>query len=285
MLLVRLPIVLSLLTLASPVAAQSFEPFGQTSPDHLRRYTECMSLARKEPLRALPMAQKWAGEGGGLGARHCVAIAMYEAGRLADAAAQFESIAADVDADRPGLRAELYAQAGQAWLGAGQTAKAATAQSRALALKSDDADLWIDRALTYATTGEWPRAVSDFDHALALRKDNVEILVLRSAAWRSAGDIAQSMADAQRALKIAPDNTDALLERGFTLLARGDTKPAESDFNKVLQLVPPDSEAANRAKIGLEGGQAMSSKLAPIAPSPPAQTGQKKGGQSGGKNQ
>ncbi|HTR83013.1 MAG TPA: tetratricopeptide repeat protein [Reyranella sp.] len=271
---VRPTMLLASLALASPVAAQSLEPFGQTSPDHLRRYTECMSLARKEPLRALPMAEKWAAEGGGLGARHCVAVSMYLAGRLADAAAQLEAIAADVDPERPGLRAELYAQAGQAWLGAGQTAKAAVAQSRALALKSDDADLWVDRALTYATTGEWPRAVSDFNHALALRKDDVEILVLRSAAWRSAGDMTQSLIDAQAALKIAPDNTDALLERGFTLLARGDTRAGEADFNKVLQLVPPDSEAARRAKIGLEGGQAMSSKLSPGGP---AQTGQKKG--------
>ncbi len=240
------------LAAASSVAARDVGPFGST-PDNLRRYQECMSLARQEPLRALPMADTWKGQGGGFGARHCKAVAMFEAGRQAEAAAEFESIARDMGQERPGLRAELLAQAGQAWSAAGQADKAAAAQSRALDLKSNDADLWVDRGLSYATLNQWSRAVSDFDRALALRPNTVEILVLRAAAWRKAGDAGRALADAQLALKIAPDNTDALLERAFTSLARGDKASAQSDFNKVLSLVPPDSEAARRAEAGLHG--------------------------------
>ncbi|HMJ99794.1 MAG TPA: hypothetical protein VK552_10805, partial [Reyranella sp.] len=98
-----LPLLL-VLAAASPAAAQGVGPLNplnqlnplsplDTAPDHLKRYSECMSLARSEPLKALPVAEKWHGEGGGLAARHCVAVAMFEAGRYLPAAAQFEAIA------------------------------------------------------------------------------------------------------------------------------------------------------------------------------------------------
>jgi tetratricopeptide (TPR) repeat protein len=276
MLFVRLsPIssVIALLATAAPAGAQDLGIFGST-PDNLHRYRDCMSLARQEPLRALPMAETWKGQGGGLGARHCMAIAMFEAGRHAQAATQLESIARDMGQERPGLRAELWAQAGQAWSAGGQADKAAAAQSRALDLKANDPDLWVDRGLSYATLREWPRAVSDFDRALALRPNNVEILVLRSASWRNAGKSDRALADAQLALKIAPDNTAALLERGFTYLARGEKSRAQADFNKVLSLVPADSEAASRAGAGLRGDTASGG--APPAASRPAANGVKR---------
>ena len=239
---------------SSSATAQSFDAL-ESSPDHLLRYTECMKLARREPLRALPMAEKWNVDGGGWGARHCVAIAMFQAGKYSQAAAQLEAIARDMGQERPGLRAELWAQAGQAWLEAGQAEKAAAAQSKALELKIGDPDLWIDRGLSYAAMQAWPRAISDFDKALALRPDNVEILVLRATAWRNARNAAKSMDDIGRALRIAPDHTDALLERGFTHLANGNRALANDDFNRVLRIVPPSSAAAHRAEAGLRGDQ------------------------------
>jgi tetratricopeptide (TPR) repeat protein len=223
------------------------------SPDHLRRYNECMARARAEPLRALPQAESWNAQGGGLGARHCVATAMFNAGRFAQAAAQFEAIARDMGRERPGLRAELWAQAGQAFIEAGLTDKALEAQSRALELKTDDADLWLDRGITFGLLRAWPRAISDFDRALALRRDDLEILVLRAAAWRHAGNPAKALEDATRALKAAPDHSEALLERGYAYLARGDRASANSDFSAVLRLVPPGSSAARAAEAGLRG--------------------------------
>ncbi len=197
MLLSRL--VLALLLTAAPLAAPAVaQGLGalESSPDHLRLYTECMKLARSEPLKALPAAEKWHAEGGGLAARHCVAVAMFEAGRYGQAAAQFEAIARDMGQDRPGLRAELWAQAGQALMEAGAADKAAEAQSRALDLKAGDPDLWVDRGLSYAAMRAWPRAISDFDRALGLRPNDVEILVLRAAAWRNAGNPPRALDDA-----------------------------------------------------------------------------------------
>ncbi len=274
----RLRLSLLLLALSSPAMAQKLPPLENTTPDNLQRYQQCMALARREPLRALPVAEKWMAEGGSLGARHCVAIAMFESGKHVPAALQLEALARDVAADRPGLRAELYAQAGQAWMEANQAENAAAAQSKALGFKSDDADLWVDRGLSYAAMHAWPRAISDFDHALQLRPKDVETLVLRAAAWRNAGDPAKAMTDAQYALRIAPDHSEALLQRGFAYLARGDRQAASADFSKVLSLVPPGSDAGRRAESGLRGEMPSSSgkPSVPATPAPAAKPPQKR---------
>ncbi len=265
MLFSRLAFVLTLVV-TLPAAAQGLGLMDQ-SPDHLRLYNECMDLARAEPLKALPVAEKWHANGGGLAARHCVATAMYGAGRYTQAAAQFESIARDMGMDRPGLRAELWAQAGQAFMEAGLPEKALVAQGKALELKTNDADLWVDRALSFAALKTWPRAISDLDRAIALRPNDVDTLVLRAAAWRNAGSPARALEDANRALKVAPDHSEALLERGFANLARGDRPSANTDFSAVLRLVPPGSSAARGAEAGLRGE--LPAAAAPVVPATP----------------
>ena len=264
-----LRVLLLVVLLAAPALAQApeFNPFAQT-PNHLRRYTECMKLARQEPLRALPVAEKWKTEGGGLGARHCVAIAMYESGQYMPAALQLEAIAHDMGAERPGIRAELLAQAGEAWSEANQAENAAKAQSQALALKPDDPDLWVDRGLSYAAMRVWPRAISDFQRSLDVQPGNVETRVLLAAAWRNAGDPARSLAESGRALRSQPDHSGALLEHGFALLAQGNRPAANADFNRVLKLVPGTDEA-KRAEAGLNGelpAAPAASRPAPQAP-------------------
>jgi tetratricopeptide (TPR) repeat protein len=254
MLLSRSVLILPALVAALPAVAQRPDAFDG-SADQLKRYRDCMNMARSEPLKALPAAEKWQSTGGGLGARHCAAVALFEAGRYGQAATQFESIARDMGQERPGLRAELWAQAGQAYMEAGMAERAAEAQSRALELKRDDPELWLDRGLSYAAQQAWPRAISDFDQALRLKPNDVEILVLRAAAWRNAGNPQRALDDAARALKIAPDHSEALLERGFASLARGDQRQANADFLTVLRLVPPGSTAARRAQAGLRGEQ------------------------------
>ena len=259
---------LFLVLLTTPALAQTkvdtVDPFAPT-PNHARRYAECMQQARREPLKALPLAEKWKAEGGGLAARHCVAVAMFGAGKPVPAATQLEAIERDMAGARPGLRAELLAQAGQAWMEANQAENAAAAQSRALDLKPDDVELWIDRGLSYAAMKAWPRAISDFDRALVLEPYKVEIYVLRAAAWRNADNPGRALADADRALTIAPDNPDILLERALALQAQGNHKLATAEFDKVLKLAPAGSDAAKRAEAALRGE--TSAPLAPPAAS------------------
>ena len=239
------PAVLLSIPIASPAAAQirdlqtdlgierGLGPLA-TTPDHQRRYGECMQPARAEPPKAVPLAEQWLREGAGLGARHCVAIAVFEARPVHPCATGSRRSPVTWARRASALRAELYAQAGQGWMEAGQAENAAAAQSLALDLKAGDPDLWIDRGLSYAAMKAWPRAISDFDHALELRPKDVETLVLRAAAWRNAGDLRRALEDAQYALRLAPDHSEALLERGFANLGLDNRAAATTDFRKVI---------------------------------------------------
>jgi tetratricopeptide (TPR) repeat protein len=250
--------------LAVPALAQSrietVDPFAPT-PNHARRYADCMQQARREPLKALPLAEKWKAEGGGLGARHCVAVAMFGSGKHVPAALQLEQIEREMGSDRPGLRAELLAQAGQAWMEANQAENAAAAQSRALELRPQDVELWIDRGLSFAAMQAWPRAISDFDHAIELEPYKVEIYVLRAAAWRNSGNPGRALADADRALTIAPDDPEILLERALALQTQGNHTAAAADLEKVLKRARAGSDTAKRAEAALRG-----EPTAPLAP-------------------
>ncbi len=63
MFLARKALLLLALAAPLPTVAQTLDALGGSplapTPDHLRLYTDCMAEARKEPLKALPMAEKW----------------------------------------------------------------------------------------------------------------------------------------------------------------------------------------------------------------------------------
>jgi tetratricopeptide (TPR) repeat protein len=248
---------LLILALAAPVPclAQKFDPLAASplapTADHLRLYTDCMALARKEPLKALPMAEKWKAEGGGLGARHCVAIAMFEAGKPVQAATQLEAIARDMGQERPGLRAELWAQAGQAWLLSGDPVRAYAADGAALTLRPDDADLLVDRSEAAGMAGWFDKAVADLDRVLRNQPQRVDALIYRASANRELNQLDPAQADIDKALSLAPDSVAALLERGNIRRLRGDMDGARGDWVRVSMLAP-GSAADHAAKSNIE---------------------------------
>ena len=136
-------------------------------------------------------------EGGGLAARHCVAVAMFEAGRYLPGGGA-------VRGDRPrhgqgsSRAARRAVGPGRPGLDRGRCGRqgGGSAEPRASNSRRNDPDLWVDRGLSYAAMRAWPRAISDFDRALILRPNDVEILVLRAAAWRNARNPARALDDA-----------------------------------------------------------------------------------------
>ena len=128
--------------------------------------------------------------------------------------------------ERPGLRAELWAP-GRAGLDGSRPGGEGGRRRRAARSSSSrsDADLWVDRGLSYAAMRAWPRAISDFDRALSMRaQQRRDPGAARRRLAQRRRIRRKALADADRALKIAPDHSEALLERGFAFLARGDRK-------------------------------------------------------------
>ncbi len=222
-----------------------------------------MALARSQPRKAIGVAAGWERDGGDEGARHCAAVALLNTGEYEEAARRLESLAATTR--RPGktLKAELLAQAGQAWLIAGRMTEALSAQTRALALAGARIELLLDRAITLAGIGDYWEAIDDLNKAVDLDASRVDALVLRATAWRKLKNLDLANDDILRAVDAAPGSTDALLERGNIRLLRGDRAGAEADWRKVIDL-NAKSPAADAARDNL-------AKLKTPLKSPPEQ--------------
>jgi tetratricopeptide (TPR) repeat protein len=226
-------------------------------------YRACLKQAREQPRETLVKADAWARAGGGLPAEHCTALALLYAGQVAQAATRLDALAARATSFVPTLRAELYAQAGSAWLAAGNAEKALAAQNNAVQLDPQNAENWIDRSITLAGVGAYKEAAEDLSTALKLTPRRPEILILRAAAYRNLQDWKRARTDADAALAYDPNNPEALVERAYVRLATGDRKGADADFRQALSFAQPGSDVAKEAQAGL-------AQAAAPAPAPPA---------------
>ncbi|MGB0631298.1 MAG: tetratricopeptide repeat protein [Alphaproteobacteria bacterium] len=235
-----------------PALSQQAPPPGQGDirATHAIAYADCMSLARSDPQKALGVAHRWEREGGDEGARHCRAIALLNSGAYAEAARQLESLASTTNKPGKRLKAELLVQAGQAWLIAGQTERALSAQTRALALVGPELEILLDRAITLASTGEYWKAIDDLNDVIDQDSRHAGALVLRATAWRKLKNLDLARDDIERAIALSPGSIDALLERGNIRSLRGETAAAAADWEAVIA-ARPKSPAADAARENL----------------------------------
>jgi len=216
-------------------------------PDNSARYRQCVAMTKSDAQGAYNQALAWHSAGGGTSAEHCGALALVELRRYAEAAPKLDQLARQQGLD-VALRAQLYDQAGNAWLLGEDPARAELAFSNALAFSAHDVDILADRARARAARKNWSGAESDLDAALAVDADRADLLVLRASARHAAGRKAEARADIDRALAIFPNYGDALVERGAMRFEDGDAAGADADWNRVVRLAPRSRAAALAAQ-------------------------------------
>ncbi len=195
------------------------------------RFAQCVALIEGDAVRAYEEGMAWAGEAQALVGYRCAAMALIAQDRAEEGARRLESLAASLSPDRTALRAELFSQAGNAWLIARDPGQAASALTRAIATVQSDPtqlpDLLVDRARAYAMERDWRKAEEDLSHALDIRRDDALALRLRATArmHQSSFDLAE--ADALRAAAIEPGNVDNFLILGHVRESRRLGAPVE----------------------------------------------------------
>lgn len=212
-------------------------------------YERCLAMLRDDPEGALSFAEAWEATGGGEGARHCAALGQLTVGEPERAAEALERLAIG-SRGSAAARAAVFAQAGQAWMMAGDAGRAFAATTMALTLSPQDADLLTDRSVSLGTMRRYGEALADLDRALAIDPDRTEALTFRAAALRNLDRVDEALTSVQRALALSPDNPEALLERGILRQLRNDSAGARADWQRVLNLAP-DSPAADLAQQNL----------------------------------
>jgi tetratricopeptide (TPR) repeat protein len=212
-------------------------------------YERCLTMLSADPAGANAFAEAWMATGGGDGARHCLALAQVALDNPDTGAALLEKLAGSSRA--PDLaRAAVYGQASQAWLMAGDAARAFAASTLALTLSPDDPDLLIDRSIAAATLERYRESIQDLDHALAIDPKRDDALVFRGAAYRHLNQMEQAQEDIDHALLLDPDNADALLERGILRQRQGNPVGARADWDRAITLAP-DTATADLAEQNL----------------------------------
>lgn len=230
-------------------------------------YARCIAQAAEDPDASLDMALTWRDTGGGLPARHCVAVSFTGLGKYQAAAIEFETLADEMrrglgwsfnGVEHPnnrGLLSEVYGQGGNAWLLAGDPVKAFDLFTLGLSVAEEGsiatANLLIDRALANGEMGDYESALEDLAKVQTLVQANADLYVLKASAYRALEKYPEAMVELERASRIDPENREAFLERGNLLREMGDKNGARENWIAYLRLYP-DGPAANIIRRNLE---------------------------------
>ena len=219
----------------------------------------CAALARAEPLRAVEVASEWRLKGGGIAARQCLGLAYSKLERWAPAATAFEQAAMDAETAKDPGRADFWVQSGNAWLAAGDAAKARKAFDAALATTLLTGELrgevHLDRARAAVAAGDLKAARADIDQGLKFVPSDPFGWYLSSALALRESDLGRAKADIVKALALAPADADLLLQAGNVAGVSGEVEAA-TDFYARAARAAPASPAGKAAQAALAANAA-----------------------------
>ncbi len=253
----RKPVLLMALALAGygPAMAQYAPAPPKPQVRGQEHYTGCLALAGSNPAQAKRAAENWQKNGGAEAASHCLGVALLNLGQYKKAARLLTDTASKSQIKHPGLRANMFAQAANAWIIAGDDARAAGLLNQSIALAPKEPDYRIDRAIALASQGKDWEALDDLNEAITIAPGRVDALTFRASAWRRVGSMDLAAQDAEKALSLRPDYPEALLERGLIRAAAGDVTGARADWQHILRIAVegPLTDAARRNLKRLDG--------------------------------
>lgn len=229
------------------------------------RYRNCVSLALSDPKAAVDEAERFRFAGGGARARQCLGLAYAQQERWAEAAAAFAEAAREGAAAKDPQTARYWAQAGNAWLAAGDPAKAYDALSTALGLDTltgqDRGEALLDRGRALVAAGRLPAARADLDAALDAVPADPLAWLLSATLARKMVDLPRAQGDIAQALKLSSDDASVQLEAGNIAALGGDAAAAKAAWEAAVRLAP-SSPAGQNARA------ALAQFDAPPAPAP-----------------
>jgi tetratricopeptide (TPR) repeat protein len=220
-------------------------------PARSETYDHCLEETNQHPEAAYDEAAVWLDQGGGLAARHCLALALVAIGQFRFGAEKLKELT-DAKIDMPKeTRAELWAQAGEAELLDKAPDAALKDFEEASKLLPADPGLFVDRARAHAMKRDWSSCARALDRALALDQKLVEAWSLRSTARREMGKLRDAEDDVERALALDDNRAESWLERGRLSAARGDKVAARRAFIRAV-LIDDKAPVAEEARYALE---------------------------------
>ncbi len=234
---------LLLLLAAVPAAA---------APDDAERYRACLTMARSDAAQAIERATEWRANGGGIPARHCLALAYSTKGDYPAAAAELAAAARAAEAAHDAHAADLWGQAGNAALLAKQGPAAIADFTSGLTVAGAEpvrlAALLTDRARALVEAGRTTEARADLTRATGLDPSSADGWLLLATLDRRLGDLPAAERAILEAARREPSDPDIALEAGNIAGAEGRLDLARTEWKKVVDQAPGSDAAAVAAK-------------------------------------
>lgn len=174
-------------------------------------YSQCLAVVRDNPEGAIQAANEWRLRGGAEEARQCLGQAYARLERWEPAATAFEQGALEAETARNARAVDLWTQAGNAWLAAGDAARARKAFGAALASPALTSELrgevHLDRARAAVAQDDLPAARADLDEGLKLVPADPFAWYLSAALAAREGDRDRAARDIAKADALAPGDS------------------------------------------------------------------------------
>ncbi|MFL9840823.1 hypothetical protein ABS767_07615 [Sphingomonas sp. ST-64] len=241
-------IALLLLAQTAPAVA------GPPSPEE-KRWEACVELAIEDPVRGIAEAERWKLAGGNFLAHQCRGLAYTRQQRWRSAGEAFDAAAREAEVARDARASNYWAQAGNAWIAAGEAARARAALNAALATGTltglELGEAHLDRARALVATGDLAGARADLDKALVHAAADPMAWLLSANLARRMGDIPLARQHIAQALERAGDDASVQLEAGNIAAVARDEAGAKAAWTRAAELAP-DSAIGRSARAALE---------------------------------
>lgn len=227
------------------------------------RFQSCTALVKTQPENGVASANDWLLKGGGILARQCLGLGYSAQQRWAPAATAFEQAAREAETQKDARAADFWVQSGNAWLAAGDGAKARTAFDAALATASLTpqlrGEIHLDRGRAAVQLGDIASARKDIDQGLNLVPADPFGWYLSSALALRENNLARAKEHSAKAVSLAPDDINVLLHAGNVAGVAGDVEAARAFYTKVVGAAPdtPAGKAAQAALLANPPGPAQ----------------------------
>jgi tetratricopeptide (TPR) repeat protein len=108
--------------------------------------------------------------------------------------------------------------------------------SEAIAMDSQFADAYSNRAAVYAALGEIDSAINDFSTAITLDSQRADNYANRGGLYFRLGDYQKTLADCDRSIQYDFANPSAYINRGAAYAELGQFQQALEDYNSAIEI-------------------------------------------------
>jgi tetratricopeptide (TPR) repeat protein len=132
----------------------------------------------------------------------------------------------------------IYNFRGFAYSTIGNYRQAIEDYGRAIEIKPDYAEAYINRGVAYSTIGNYRQAIEDYGRAIEIKPDYAEAYINRGNTYNGLGNYRQAIEDLNRAITIKPDFAEAYINRGNTYNGLGNYRQAIEDYGRAIEIKP-----------------------------------------------